>query len=115
MPIGVRRAGHAPQHGRHRPGPQSHYGLPGLAHFPIGGDGADLALPQRDPVLGKLAGIGQVRGDAGPRFRAAGTGFVLASGVAFARIPPGVVETGLHHHAAFILLAGRIIAAAGRR
>jgi hypothetical protein len=32
-----------------------------------------------------------------------------------ARIVSGVVETGVHHHAAFILLAGRTIGATGRR
>jgi hypothetical protein len=57
--------------------------------------------------------IGHFRSGAGTCFGRTQIGLVPASGSSFARIVPGVVETGVHHHAALFLLACRTTGAVG--
>jgi hypothetical protein len=110
-----RCARQVPDDGRHRPGPQGHERLPGFPHFRIGGHRGELALPEGDPVLGQLLGVVQFVRRTGTRLGGAEPGPVLACGVVFAGLVFEVVQTGLHHHATFFLLAGRTIGATGRR
>jgi hypothetical protein len=93
------------QDGGKRARPERHHRPPEFVHFRIGGDRGQLGLPQRNPVARDLLLVRHRRRRTSPRSAFFAIGPVLAAGIRSAWIASRVVETGIHHHAASLLLA----------